>query len=232
MLPKSIWKKLCAFVRRHFKLIITGLVVLVIFSVLLGGYLILIRNGSRTCETLEEEVEEFVAFEAEVNSLKLDARTPDPSPLPSLILPMTIYLTPGWSLSAASDRSGRLQDVITRVKKAFQHPSLVSKIVIKEKYSYLSSMALEPTSEGMKSLNSSLSHIKVSKGHLHLALTGTYQRSWIETIYYSLGIGYCPKIASGGLTSGMSNDIGSICNPGTHARVIIRWSAKDQEVWP
>ena len=128
MLPKSIWEKLCALVRRHFKLIIT---VLVIFSVLLGGYLTLILSGFQTCETLKEELEGIGAFEdnTDVTSLKLDARTPDPDPLPSLILPMTIYITPGWSISAASDRTGRLREVITRVKEAFQHPSLVSKIV-------------------------------------------------------------------------------------------------------
>ena len=80
-------------------------------------------------------------------------------PLPSFVLSVTIYLTPGWNISAANDQNDRLGEVVTKVKEAFHHPSLISKIIIKEEYRYLSSLTLlEPTPEGMISFNSFLPH--------------------------------------------------------------------------
>ena len=141
-LGKKYWRLWC------------GILMLLIASCL-TSYLCLLLYGKETCQTSVQELAGSITNST--NPEPLDNLVLDP--LPSFVLPITIYLTPGWNISAANDRNDRLGEVLKKVKEAFHHPSLISKIVIKEEYRYLSSLTLlEPTPEGLISFNSFLSH--------------------------------------------------------------------------
>ena len=147
--------KFCKLWKKHW-----GLWIIISMLILSAVYLITSRclrhYGKETCRTSTQEQTRSITDSSDVEPLD-DNLVLDP--LPSFILPVTIYLTPGWNISAANDQNDRLGEVITKVKEAFHHPSLISKIVIKEEYRYLSSLTLlEPTPEGLIRFNSFLSH--------------------------------------------------------------------------